>query len=414
MRAHLLATLAAISAGAFCLTDQQAREPDFWPNAKSSANSDEWLVRNHDRIRVMRPKLLVINFVNGLKPFEARAKVDNLINALRESSRYHGYENRHAPAFLEYEVFKLVDLTDPSPLPADKRLEGNSSFYPRQVDTGESNFRYDALYSQEFAKHYDIRDESGNVMNLKQLVDSGTINEVWFLGNHGEYGAPFESIERKQVYDANFQKIPGKNVHAGNGGTDRQPWIGRSLRILFINAGRGPGCAMESLGHSFEWMATEGPVPYFQRYFMEFADFDLDKRYGMPFSKLYAREGTDLDYPAKDVLAYKWKGEEFKVQNYQPRGGSVHFTPNGRKDYDLTNTQPVLSTVENYRRFNGPDGKDRAEMWSNEKFAPYKQLANDCMGQWIVYWRQSMPGLDNLSKDDAGKPMKNWWPFLFY
>jgi hypothetical protein len=30
-----------------------------------------------------------------------------------------------------------------------------------------------------------------------------------------------------------------------------------------------------------------------------------------------------------------------------------------------------------------------------------------------VNWRQNMPSLDNKQKDDAGKPMKNWWPFLF-
>jgi hypothetical protein len=32
----------------------------------------------------------------------------------------------------------------------------------------------------------------------------------------------------------------------------------------------------------------------------------------------------------------------------------------------------------------------------------------------MVFWRQCMPGLDNLSLDDEGKPMKNWWVFLFY
>jgi hypothetical protein len=36
------------------------------------------------------------------------------------------------------------------------------------------------------------------------------------------------------------------------------------------------------------------------------------------------------------------------------------------------------------------------------------------MGPWVVYWRQNMPGLGNKCVDDSGKPMKNWWPFLFY
>ena len=32
----------------------------------------------------------------------------------------------------------------------------------------------------------------------------------------------------------------------------------------------------------------------------------------------------------------------------------------------------------------------------------------------LIYWRQNFPGLDNRQKDELGKPMKNWWPFLFY
>ena len=27
---------------------------------------------------------------------------------------------------------------------------------------------------------------------------------------------------------------------------------------------------------------------------------------------------------------------------------------------------------------------------------------------------QFLIGLDNKQKDDGGKPMRNWWPFLFY
>jgi hypothetical protein len=43
----------------------------------------------------------------------------------------------------------------------------------------------------------------------------------------------------------------------------------------------------------------------------------------------------------------------------------------------------------------------------------YRDLDPDCMGAWLDYWRQNMPGRDNRQKDDAGRPMKIWWPFLF-
>ena len=44
----------------------------------------------------------------------------------------------------------------------------------------------------------------------------------------------------------------------------------------------------------------------------------------------------------------------------------------------------------------------------------FKDLGADCMGRWVIYWRQNMPGVGNHAKDDEGRPMKNWWPFLFY
>src|SRR3954454_10058966 len=100
-----------------------------WPNQVSSANSDDWLIKNHDKIRVMRPRLLILNFANGLSPVKAAEKVDRLIAALRESSRWHGYSNPQVPAFLEYKVFRSVDLTDQTP-PAEK-LDNNSTHYPR-------------------------------------------------------------------------------------------------------------------------------------------------------------------------------------------------------------------------------------------------------------------------------------------
>lgn len=389
-----------------------------WPNSVSRANSDPWLVKNHDRIREMRPKLLVLNFVNGLSSEQAMSKVNALIACVAESSRYHGYAQPDAPAFLKYSVFKLIDLTDPEPLPADRVFDGNSSKYPRVADwrEGQINFRYGELFSPRFAALYKVADAAnpGRDISLAEMVERGLVHEVWFLAKQGQFGAPFEATEVKQAYAADFAKLPNKTVQAGNGGTNEQPFIGRSLRILFINAERGPGCAMESLGHALEGMSNSGAVPYFTRYFREFAGFDLDKRFGLPFSTLYGRGDTKLAYPTPTSMSFTWQGKERTVKNYIPIGGNAHFTPNGRSDYDLDNPAPVMSTIEHYRLRDGGNGKDKAARWTTDRFAAYRELANDCMGPWLTYWRQNMPGMDNKAKDDAGGRMKNWWPFLFY
>ena len=76
-------------------------------------NSDPWLIANHDRIRLMRPRVLAVNFVNGLTERRRASTLEALSPALRESSRWQGYRDPQAPAFLDYEIVDVVDLTEP-------------------------------------------------------------------------------------------------------------------------------------------------------------------------------------------------------------------------------------------------------------------------------------------------------------
>lgn len=390
--------------------------PDVWPNEISKANSDPWLVENHDRIRLLRPRVLVLNFVNGLAPGAAWQKVKGLIAALRESSRFHGYADANSTPALDYQIAKLLDVTDTSPYPTTP--DGNSTRYPRVPNWKEGiNFEYARLFTPEFGRLYGYPDRAkvGEFLDLRGLVANGKIHEVWFLALQRNAGAPFESVEVKQAYDATFRKRAGVSVQAGNGGDPKQPFIGRSLRILFINAERGPGCAMESLGHSFEGMAHSDAIPYLKPLFDEFASFDLDRRFGLPFDSFYGRRGATMDYPDPRTLVVKRENAEpITVRNYQVVGGNVHFNPTARQDYDLDNPQSVMSTIEDYRQGHGPGGKDVAKEWNVRSFQAYKELAGDCMGPWLVYWRQNWPNYRSPARDDKGKPLKSWWPFLFY
>ena len=110
-----------------------------------------------------------------------------------------------------------------------------------------------------------------------------------------------------------------------------------------------------------------------------------------------------------------WRdGKKTVLENYTALAGNVHFLPNGRYHYDLQNTQGVFSTIEDWRIGRGSGGRDKASLFSFELIQSYREQAPDCMGPWLIYWRQNFPGLDNRQKDDHGQPMKNWWPFLFY
>ena len=83
-----------------------------WP-VRIPAPPGGWLVEHHDRIKRMRPRVLLINFSNEHSAEELQRLAMRIIRCVAEGSRYHGYADGRAPVFLEYQVFKLVDLRDP-------------------------------------------------------------------------------------------------------------------------------------------------------------------------------------------------------------------------------------------------------------------------------------------------------------
>lgn len=396
-------------------------DPDdltVWPNRVSRANSDPWLVANHERIRIMRPRVMLINFSNVHAPDHLNRLAKNVIYALAESTRYHGYKDADAPAFLQYEVFRFVDLRD-----AD-RQKGNSRHLPvknPEVKRGY-NMKYRAYFSDEFARLIGVADPANpqRFLRLDELVERGDVHEVWFFESGAVDAVPhsgaFEVVELKPKYDAQFRRIGNEYCQAGNGGDPDQPWTGRSVRIGCINASRGIGCFLESLGHGLEGFSDSGAVPYFTKYFRDFAGLNLREKYQLPIDRLY-----ELEYGKRPVrfiddktAVFTHKGREHRVDNYIPTGGNAHFPPNGRGHYDLDNDQPVLSTIEDWRIGSGPDRRDVVKPFTNRVFVANRDRFPDCMGPWLVYWRQNMPGVDNRSKDDTDRPMKNWWVFLFY
>ena len=408
-----------------------------WPNEDSRANSDGWLVQHHDEIRSMHPRVLVLNFSNnaGAMP-KLQTAVGQVIGGLAEGSRYHGYSDGSAAPFLQYEVAKMVDLADVRP-DAIGWTHRTSSHYPIKCSTTSwYQFDYQRLLGDEFASLIDWHDEGdGRLLSLGDLVATGRVHEVWINldgspdpldcanGVHmNDFQMP-ESIELKPKYDANGNRTGGMGPCAGNGCMDAsdvaafEP-LGRSLRMVYLNETRGPGCAVHSLGHSFESMANTQSVAYLAQRgnFAHFGNFDLRERYGANFSSWYeVCETSDcLSYPWADAVDYGGRGKAGSFAPLDQGCGNVHFPPNARGGYDDDNAQLVFSTCEHFGMGDGADGRDIATLWSRDDKARYDGLLPDCGGGWQTYWRQSFPGLDNAAHDTTGAPMKNWWPYLFY
>jgi hypothetical protein len=392
-----------------------------WPNRLSCRNSDTWLWQNHDRIRSMQPRVLVLNFANDVDMEAIRAHAEGIIRASAAATRYHGFNNPASPPFLQYKVARYVDLRDKDGPNAGKRV--TSSLFPRKQNRRrrEPLCDYSGLFGDPLARHYGFRDprNEGRFLDLGELVNGGFVHELWFyaIHDHGDAWPGLETCEYKQFYDAHCRPIPGRHGQAGNRADRTMPWVGRSFRIAFFNPHRGVGCAMENYGHTLEWMATTGSIAYFRKYFLEYAELDFGRRFGVPFDELYRTDPQVRDsirYPTTSSMVVKIRGQEYTIDPYVARGGSVHFPPGARYHYDLSSPHTVMSTIVNYRLGNGPGGADRAEPFNIRMITAEGNVAPDCMGNWTIFWRQCMPGLDNACKDDDGRPMKNWWPFLFY
>jgi hypothetical protein len=392
-----------------------------WPNLTSHRNSDGWLWRNHDALVRMRPRVLVLNFANDVSMEEVRRHAEGVVRATAEATRYHGYEDPEAPAFLEYDLVRCVDLRDPTGSTAGTRV--TSSRMPRKKLRlpGEPLIDYGGLFGPELAAGYGFSDPRApeRFLDLRELVEYGFVHELWFYAIHdaGDGWPGLETCESKQFYDEACRPIDGRHGQAGNGFDRTMPWLGRSFRIAFFNPHRGIGCAMENFGHTLEATASTGSIAYFARYFREYADMDLDQRFGLPFPSFYS-----VDYAADEAIGYPTStsavvvlgGEAHEIPSYVAHGGNVHFPPGARRHYDLASPCRVMSTIESWRRGDGPDGEDLAREFEIGRIAVVGDLAPDCMGNWMVFWRQCMPGPGNPCLDDEGRPMKNWWPFLFY
>jgi hypothetical protein len=392
-----------------------------WPNPSSSRTSDPWIIAHHDELVVMKPRVLALNFVNGKTNAEMLAHLEQIVAAIREGTRPHGYGDPDAKPFLAYEIAYAIDLRDAAP-PAGWPYN-NSTLYPREEPPeGYWSFDYEALFGPDMAALWQIEDPDApsGPLTLCELSERGLVHEVWIYGD-----ADVPDVSAAEVlgimprYDESFVRI-GDTLDrcAGNGCFDAEDEIPasctRTLRIAWVNNTRGVGCFLESLSHGIETIGGGDYIPYWKPYFRELAGFDLDVRHGLSFDSWYACSEPDcLSYPNESSVTYQVGSQSGTIDPYLAICGNAHFPPNARQHYDLSNTQPVLSTCETYRRGGGP-GSDVAEPYTNARWSGYESIAGDCMGAWLVYWWQSFPGVDRLARTSGGAPMKNWWPFLFH
>ncbi|MBN2358133.1 MAG: hypothetical protein JXR83_01685, partial [Deltaproteobacteria bacterium] len=407
---------------------------DSWPNPVSAANSDPWLAVHHAKLRLLRPRVLVLNFGNDSTPEGAASLTDAVIAGFREASRS---QLGGGPAQLEYALARgIVDLRD-GVLGRPAAPAGwpylNSTLMPRttRAGSGERIFDYAALFSDTFAGYYGFDDpaQPGRRLPLCELIERGLVHEVWVItaGDDNDSGMA-EVLESKQRYDAAGNRISGSfDTCAGNGCFDPGvPLCQRSVRIGSINYHRGPGCYLHSHSHGVEFTGARGVVPQLSEWFVPFARFDLERRYDLPVPNLYYLRCTDpnndgildppcLEYPA---LGTAWlhhgNGNVIQVQPWDPACGNVHFPPNATWHYDYDNPNQALSSCDDFGRGHGTAGADALSLVSGANWSYLEQQTPDCGGGFLIWWYRHMPGYGSGQTFVDGRQMPSVWPFMFY
>jgi hypothetical protein len=408
----------------------------IWPTPSHGANSDPWLVEHHDSLVEMQPRVLVLDFYDHADVQQATQQVLAKIDAIATSSRYHGYSDPTAVAFLSYSLVKVVDLTDHPPPP-------NSPFESSALLPTDATGAFDAsaLFTPGFAANYGYPDpaDPSRPLTLCQLFEGGIINELWLMtGDEATARRPPLLAESKQVYDAQDRPVPGMFEDTGY-----EPFPALhckvTARIAYVSPTRGVDCDLVPRSAGIEDTATSSPpaIPYLSDNARDFFNADFEARDGATFdswAQLVAQGNSGwcqpgapacISYPSEtatptavpEATGTFPDGSTWTMRPFVQGCGTSHFPPNARFEWDYGNTQAVRARCEHYGMGDGPGGDllagYRSDMPSVAAFT--QQFGDDgCGGGWQIYHRQSMPGLRNLARAADGSPMKNWWPFLFY
>ncbi|MBN1652329.1 MAG: hypothetical protein JXA30_00990 [Deltaproteobacteria bacterium] len=389
---------------------------DVWPNEYSRTNSDPWLPVYHDELREIRPRVLIVHFINDISVDELREAAERQIEALAEGSRYHGYKDPSAPAFLRYEIADIVDLTD-DPVPAGWQ-HPSSTAVPLD-DAGV--FDVETLFSSRFARLLNISNPAipGEVLDLCGLFNGGHINELWLAVADSENRHPPSMLECKPRYDIEGRRVKGEYVS----NSEYRDFCrvastcGVTVRIAHLNPMRGLGCDLEV--RSWALRDSYNAIAYLYKNARAFLNADFGERFGTSFDRfddICTREKHCVSYPeptiAEGILA---DGTPWRIDPYEPGCGGPEYPPNARFLWDWESPQPVQTRCAHYGLRDGPAGSDLYEIYSSDTVAEAtERWGVDCAGGWQMYWRQSIPGLDNPAFDADDQPMKNWWVFSFY
>ncbi|MFY9160420.1 InlB B-repeat-containing protein [Aquirufa ecclesiirivi] len=106
------------------------------------------------------------------------------------------------------------------------------------------------------------------------------------------------------------------------------------------------------------------------------------------------------------------------------RVGMTHFPPNTSVDYDYDNSNLVSSDIVDWQASGGTTTKVNRDLWKNIVY-PYSfvnknygrnqttDYSQDAQVKWLIFWWQSIPGLNHPLTYNNQK-ITNWWDIFYH
>jgi hypothetical protein len=227
-----------------------------------------------------------------------------------------------------------------------------ASTYPPQLPNGTYDMQW--IYDQ---------------YNLCGLAQAGAIDEVW-VWEAGQGGLPEWVTNGPE-----WSQTSGYNV----------PNCGKQLTTLVFNYNREIALALHSFGHRLEGMS------------MHYFPCDL-------FTATWPWTGWPPQCAGLVSDRFGFVARPSVNNSYVAVCGDVHHPPNitDAHEYDYWNTTIVQSICEDWSQ----DGTSVVQSLNCQKW--------NCTEEgYQIWWMQNLPGYHNTNRDRMGKPMQNWWAYLF-
>jgi len=239
-----------------------------------------------------------------------------------------------------------------------RALEAGSAYHRYKNPAAQPSLHYQIVDTLEFLEPLPLWSKPGHRLpmtdynaimqriDIRTWVEGRGVKEVWLWGYHGG------------VIDLWESNMAGPYGDISNSDRDAHdlPVLDQTYTVYHYNYGRGASEAVEDHMHQIEAMLRHVDPHLF-----------WDKFVGKP-------------------------GEG--------RCGWAHYPPNGMRDYDWRNRNPVWSDIEDWRPDGGGEKQQiTCDRWNGDSLA------------WFIYWMQNLPGADNGLRY-KGRRLTNWWTFV--